>query len=192
MFVNARDPNNPQFNRREEEFLVHPIDHARFIADELVPQIDRTYRTKAQADARVIAGVSYGGLSAFYIGASQSRVFHNVAIFSPALWVLSNPQYLKDQKQVEGSRSMLPAVGAAVQCGGETGVACPPLPLKIFLTVGIANWDMDGVDSFAKGAQERGYPIEFHQVQEGHGWDNWRGLSDEMLIYFFGSHVNTP
>jgi len=188
VFVNARDPNNPQFNRREEEFLAHPIEHAQFIADELVPLIDRTYRTNAQADARVIAGVSYGGVSAFYIGASQSRVFHNVAMFSPALWVLDSPQYLKDQKQVEGSRSMLPAVDTAVQCGDEIGVACPPLPMNVFLTGGIASWDMGGLDSFAKGAQERGYPIEFHQVQEGHGWDNWRGLTDEMLIYFFGSH----
>lgn len=34
----------------------------------------------------------------------------------------------------------------------------------------------------------RSYPIEFHQVQEGHGWGNWRVLTDEMLIYFFGIH----
>ena len=25
VFIDARDPNNPQFNRREEEFLAHPI-----------------------------------------------------------------------------------------------------------------------------------------------------------------------
>jgi enterochelin esterase-like enzyme len=35
--------------------------------------------------------------------------------------------------------------------------------------------------------QDQGYAVEFHQVQEGHTWDHWRGLSDEMLIYFFGT-----
>jgi len=187
VFVDARDPNNLQFNRREDEFLVHPVEHARFIAEELVPAIDRAYRTDPRPEARVIMGVSYGGLSAIFIAAAQSNVFHNVAAFSPSLWVLDSPQYLTDSKQMEGSRLMLPPVQTATQCGGDTGFACPRFPMKVFLTVGLAGWDVGDFSSLAATLEQQGYPVEFHQVREGHTWDHWRGLSDEMLIYFFGS-----
>ena len=187
VFVDAREPGNPERNRREDEFLVRPVEHARFIADELVPAIDRAYRTDPRPDARVITGVSYGGLSAYYIAASQSAVFHNVAAFSPSLWVLDSPQYVSDPKQLEGSRQMLPALsGPATECGGDTGYACPRLPVKIFLTVGLPGWDVGDFRALAESLQQQSYPLEFHQVPEGHTWDSWRGLTDEMLLYFFG------
>jgi enterochelin esterase-like enzyme len=104
VFIDAREPGNPQHNRREEEFLVHPVEHARFIADELVPVVDSTFRTDPHPEARVTMGVSYGGLSAYYIAASQFSVFHNLAAFSPSLWVLDSPQYVADPQQLEGSQ----------------------------------------------------------------------------------------
>lgn len=187
VFVDAREPGNPQNNRREDEFLVHPVEHARFIADELVPEIDRTYRTDPLPDSRVIAGVSYGGLSAYYIAALRSEVFGKLAAFSPSLWVLDSPQYLTKPEQVQGSTTMLPAVsGEAIACGENTGYTCPRLPIKIFLTVGLEGWDVGDFSQLVSMMKQQGYPVEFHQVREGHTWDQWRGLSDEMLTYFFG------
>src|SRR3989304_6068113 len=124
VFADAREPGNPQHNRREDEFLVHPVEHAQFIADELVPAIDRAYRTDPRPDARVIVGVRYGGLSATFIAVSQTNVFHNLAAFSPSLWVLDSPQHLADPQQVAGSRVMLPPMQAATECGGDTGFKC--------------------------------------------------------------------
>jgi enterochelin esterase family protein len=189
VFVDERDPSNLQFNRREDEFLVHPVEHAQFIANELVPAIDRAYRTDPRPEARVVMGVSYGGLSAIFIAASQSNVFHNVAAFSPSLWVLDSPQYLTNPRQVEGTRSMLPPIQAATECGSDTSFQCPRLPIKVFLTVGLAGWDVGDFNDLVDTLKQQGYPVEFHQVREGHTWDHWRGLSDEMLIYFFGGGV---
>ena len=186
VFIDARDPDNPQYNRREEEFLVHPVEHARFVVDELVPLIDRVYRTDPRPEARVIAGVSYGGLSAAYIAASRSDVFHHLAAFSPAFWVLDSPEYLADPSQAEGSREMLPAMNAATECGDEMEFQCPRLPINIFLTAGLPAWDVGDLSSLVTTLEEQEYPVEFHQVREGHTWDHWRGTSDEMLLYFFG------
>ncbi len=186
VFIDAREPGNPQNNRREDEFLVHPIEHARFVADELVPVIDCSFRTDARPDARVIMGVSYGGLSAYYIAAARSDIFHELAAFSPSLWVLDSPQYVTDLEQLEGSKQMLPAFSeSATQCGGDTGFRCPRLPVQIFLTTGWPDWDVGDFHRLVADLEREAYPIEFHQVREGHTWDNWRGLSDEMLIYFF-------
>lgn len=187
VFVDEREPGNLDYNRREDEFLVHPIEHATFIADELAPAIDRTYRTDPRPQSRLIMGVSYGGLSALYIAAARSDVFHNLASFSPSLWVLNNPEYLTDPKQVEGAQQMLPALSEEfTECGGETGFPCPRLPTRVFFSAGLPDWDVDDFSSLVEELEQEGYPVEYRQVREGHTWDHWRGLSDEMLIYFFG------
>lgn len=185
VFIDQRDPENPDFNRREEEFLVHPVEHANFIADELVPAIDHQYHTNPSPDARLIAGVSYGGLSSVYVAALRTDRFHHLAAYSPSLWVLSSPQYLANQEQRDGSAVMLPTIDTITQCGEDTGIAC--LPIDMFLSAGLPNWDVGSFDATVRDLRSKGYQIEFYSVQEGHTWDHWRGTSDEMLMYFFGS-----
>ncbi len=185
VFVDAREPGESQRNRREDEFLANPVEHAHFIAEELVPAIDRAYRTNPRPEARAIVGVSYGGLSAAYIAATQTTVFHNLAAFSPSLWVLDNPDNLADPQQAAGARLMVAPVQAVTECGGDTGYPCPRLPLRIFLTAGVPNWDVGDFRNVVRTLQKQGYPIEFHSVLEGHTWSHWRGLSDEMLVDFF-------
>jgi len=34
--------------------------------------------------------------------------------------------------------------------------------------------------------EQKEYPLKYIEVNEGHSWGNWRGLLDDMLIYFFG------
>ena len=186
VFVDAREPGNPQHNRREAEFLAHPEEHAQFIASELVPVIDRTYRTDPRPQARVIVGVSYGGVSAAFIALSQSPVFHKLAAFSPAFGIFNNPNYLIDSLQITGVRRMQPIFNEATVCGGDTGFTCPRLPLSIFLTTGVPSWDVGDFTELAASIRQQGMPLEFHQVREGHTWSHWRGLTDEMLTYFFG------
>ena len=185
VFADAREPGNLTHNRREAEFLSHPVEHARFIAEELVPVVDRSYRTDPRPEARVIVGVSYGGLSATYIAATQSNVFHNLAAFSPSLWVVDNPVYLADPQQIAGARLMLPPLQAVTECGGDTLRSCPPVPLKILVSYGVPAWDVGDFTSLAATLQQVGYPVEFHQVREGHTWSHWRGQTDEMLTFFF-------
>ncbi len=187
VFPDAREPGNPANNRREAEFLVHPAEHARFIAEELAPAIDRAYRTDPRPDARVIVGVSYGGLSAVYIAATQSQVFHNLAAFSPALWALNVPQYLADDAQRAGAQVMKQALDAVPACGAATGRACPPLPLRLFLTAGVPAWDVGDLTGWVASLTAESFPVQFDQVREGHTWSQWRGQTDEMLSYFFGT-----
>jgi enterochelin esterase-like enzyme len=185
VFTDAREPGNPQHNRREDEFLAHPVEHAAFVADELVPAIDGAYRTDADPDARAIAGVSYGGLAATFIAASHPDVFHGLAAFSPSLWVVDSPQYLTDEQQIAGSRRMKPALDAVATCGSDAGSAC--VPIRIFLSAGIPDWDVGDLSSLVRILERQGYGIEFHQAREGHTWDQWRGLADEMLTYLYGT-----
>jgi len=185
VFTDAREPGDPHHNRREDEFLSHPVEHARFIADELVPAIDGAYRTDPDAGARAIAGVSYGGLAATFIAASRPAVFHGLAAFSPSLWVVDSPQYLADEQQAAGARRMQPALDAVTTCGSDADSACAPI--RIFLGAGIPDWDVGDFSSLVRVLERQGYSVDFHQVREGHTWAQWRGLADEMLVFLFGA-----
>ena len=60
--------------------------YGKFLIDELKPFIDRTYRTKPEAEFTGIGGSSLGGLAALYLGLWFPRVFSRLAVLSPSVW----------------------------------------------------------------------------------------------------------
>ncbi|MGE5462241.1 MAG: hypothetical protein ACM3PS_02745 [Syntrophothermus sp.] len=82
---------------------------------------------------------------------------------------------------------MQAATNLVSECGGETGFPCPRLPLNTFQTSGLPDWEIGDLSGPIITLEKKGYPVEYHQVREGHTWENWRSLSDEMLIYSFGT-----
>ena len=52
------------------------------LTDELMPLIERSYRTTRTADSRAIAGFSMGGNQARLIGFARMDLFHSIATFS--------------------------------------------------------------------------------------------------------------
>jgi len=166
VFIDPRDPETRR-NRRESEFLGNP-DYAAFIAEELVPSIDRTYKTDPTPDRRAILGVSYGGVNAAYCGLAYPEVFHLVAMQSPA-FVDNAPSSLQ-RRHSDG----------AIYEGYES---VDQLPLKVFLSTGYP-WDVDA--RTMKGIlEDKSYPLMYVEAPEGHSWGQWRSQLDDLLIYFF-------
>ena len=60
-------------------------EHAAFVAEELIPFIDRNLRTLAAPEHRAIGGSSLGGLMALYLGWSRPDLFCRVAALSPSV-----------------------------------------------------------------------------------------------------------
>jgi enterochelin esterase-like enzyme len=56
-----------------------------YVADDLVQQVDATFRTKAEGRYRAIGGISMGGYGALVTAFNNPQVFHHVAADSPAL-----------------------------------------------------------------------------------------------------------
>jgi uncharacterized protein len=56
----------------------------RFLKNELIPHIEKTYRTTAH---RSYVGHSLGGLFAYYCLFKKDRLFKNYVSLSPALWI---------------------------------------------------------------------------------------------------------
>jgi enterochelin esterase family protein len=60
---------------------------AKSVVDDLVPYVDRNFRTIPKSSSRAIAGLSMGGAQALFIGLNNPDVFAWVASFSAAIIV---------------------------------------------------------------------------------------------------------
>jgi predicted alpha/beta superfamily hydrolase len=60
--------------------------YARFVAEEVKPFIDKTYRTQTESSATGVAGSSLGALASLEIARRYPDSFGRIALISPSLW----------------------------------------------------------------------------------------------------------
>jgi enterochelin esterase-like enzyme len=159
VFVDPRDPDDSESNRRREQFLCNS-DYFQFYLDELIPAIESAYPVVRDRTARTIMGVSFGGTNAACFGALGSETFSGLAMQSPANHPVPN---------------LLPVYAQL-----------PTLPLKIFLSTGTPDDNTEANREFHALLQDKGYPLKYIEVDEGHDWNNWGPLLDDVLVYFYG------
>ncbi len=150
----------------------HSADYMRFMTDELVPFIDRTYRTVKSPSARTVIGSSLGGLVALDLGMLHPDVFGRVGCVSPAVWWSGN---------------------AIVKRVGELGKK----PLRIWLDIGTAEstptadghreW-LEGADALNTALVQAGWQAgrDLHyDVVEGakHNEPAWAARLDRILEF---------
>jgi hypothetical protein len=97
--------------------------------------------------------------------------------------VIDSPESLADEAKAAGAALMAEELEVVTSCGASGG-PCPSL--RIFLSGGLPIWDVGELAGLAGVLAERGYEVDFRSVPEGHSWEQWRGLSDEMLTFLFG------
>ena len=165
VFVDSRDPHNLRTNRRNGQFL--GVDrYVNFFSKELVPEIDKSFKTSRKAKNRAIMGLSFGGLNAAYFGAKAWNIFHLIGIQSPALHPVPEIYDLYSSQY--------------------------KLPLKVFLSTGTVDDKEYDARKLKEVFDDKGYKIKYIEVEEGHDWRNWKPLQDDALIYFFGNKNRMP
>jgi predicted alpha/beta superfamily hydrolase len=86
---------------------------ADFLVNHLKPYLDRTYRTRPQAEWTGVMGASMGGLMTLYLGRTYGQVFGRLGALSPALmWGDRYMFSLWDHKVNDGSKILLYVGGA--------------------------------------------------------------------------------
>lgn len=158
VFVDPRDPDDSDINRRNRQFLCNP-DYFRFFTDELIPRIERTFPAASEREKRTILGLSFGGLNSACFGLMGYKIFSGIGMHSPA------------NHAVPG---LLPGYEKA-----------PTLPLKIFLSTGEPDDNTTSNRRFRTLLKDKGYELKYIEVPEGHNWDNWKPLIDDVLLYFY-------
>jgi len=145
-------------------------EYTRTFAEEVVPLVDRTYRTIADRSGRANLGMIYGGFAAFYATFTRPGVFGGLAIQTMD-W---------DQTaQAEHADLVEPS----------PDLAHP----RIYLDWG--RYDlrspMDGNDLgrssrlFAELLRSRGYAFEGGMVNDGAGWASWKNRTHRVFETLF-------
>ncbi|MCP4654401.1 MAG: esterase family protein [bacterium] len=139
------------------------------IAQELIPEVDRRYRTLPGAENRAMTGVASGGFATAFLALRKPAVVGKVAVQS---------FYFRNEAEDE-LRSMI-AHGKNEQ--------------KASFYV---EWSMNdlrarpGMHSeehsreLAALLRDKGYRVVVHEVSDGAGWGSWRARNDRILENFF-------
>lgn len=149
-------------SRRHDEYATSLQDEfTKFIVEEIVPWVDRRYRTETDAAYRAVMGASDGGNISLWIGVTHPEVFGNVAAQS------SN-------------------VESNVHSGFENSAK---LDLKLYLDLGTYDIPvlLPRVRNLIPVLVAKGYDFEYLEFHDGHSWGNWRGHIDNALEMFFPS-----
>jgi len=158
VFVDARDPDNLSNNRRNDQFLCNEA-YYEFYRKELIPRIEANYPVGGSREYRGILGVSFGGTNAACFGLRGHETFSLIGMHSPA----NHP-----------IKTLLPAYEKL-----------PLLPLKMFLSTGRPDDNTRANRKFRHVLEKKGYDLKYLEVDEGHDWDNWRPLIDDVLRWFY-------
>jgi len=154
------DPVHPvsSSNQRVELFL-NNANYASFFKNELIPAIDKSFKTENNPNQRAILGTSYGGNCATYFGLQIPEVFKLIAPQSPSF--NSNIISLYTQTNLLNFN-------------------------KVFITTGVINDTESYANQLEQILISKKVPYQYIKVNEGHSWGNWSALLDDILLYFYG------
>jgi putative tributyrin esterase len=159
-----------------------------YIIKELIPEIDKRYRTLNSRDSRAVAGLSMGGYGAIKFGLKYPDMFALVGSFSGALSAATITE-----KQVPG------AIGKSITAifgpeGTEVRKANDPFDLArrapadkiaklpfIYLDCGTEDFLFQSNRDFVSLLLEKKVPHEFRQLPGAHNWTYWGKQIDEFL-----------
>lgn len=154
---------------------------AKFLIEELLPELRDKYHLTRDGSRNVIAGASYGGLASTYIAHSHPETFGNVLSQSGSYWW--HPDYvLDDEDRFARGWNWLPHQFAEGK----------KLPLRFYLDVG--TWEGAGMltpnRSFRDLLLAKGYDVHYREFVGAHTYLNWRATFPEALISLIGAGRN--
>jgi len=149
----------PSQQRRAEYATTLQNQFTAFIAQEVMPWVDRRYRTRIDPASRAVLGSSDGGNISLWLGYQHPEIFGNVAALS------SN-------------------VESNVSSGYQNNAR---LNLKLYLDMGTYDLAVliTRINAFLPILNAKGYTFQYLEWHEGHSWGNWRAHLDNALEYFF-------
>lgn len=131
-------------------------DYAQAMEHELIPQIDRRYRTPAQREARSVMGASLGGLMATYLALSRPHLFSKVS-------GQSSPLFLEQEKLL----ALVEGLGARICFYFDVGAYEPQF--------------LRAHKQLVPLLEAKGCPCFFQERTGGHNWASWRAHLKDLL-----------
>ena len=135
---------------------------------EVVRFIDKHYRTKANKKNRAIAGLSMGGFHSLHISKQYPDLFNYVGLFSAAI--------------MPGKNATSPIYE---NMEGKLATQFAKKPALYWIAIGKTDFLYKANVEYRKLLDEKGYPYEYFENEDGHVWKNWRIYLSEFAPKLF-------
>jgi enterochelin esterase family protein len=152
-------------------YLTNNEQLTKILCSELVPLIDRRYKTNTHPQYRAITGISAGGHFSLITAFNRHDIFLNAAGQSTTL-----------------TEELLDVLNAA------SGSGKPINKYKIYFDVGVYDLTSGTIEDhtfltanrkLSDEIKNAGFNFRYREFNDGHQWANWRERTDDILIYFF-------
>lgn len=158
-----------------------------YIVQELIPEIDKKYRTISDRGHRAIAGLSMGGYGSIKFGLKYPEKFALVGSFSGALGAASF-----SEKNAGGIGKAIDAIFGATdsekRLSNDIFKIVKEMPAEkiknlpfIYLDCGTEDFLIQSNRDFAALLFEKKIPHEFRQLPGIHDWKFWNSQVNEFL-----------
>ena len=140
----------------------------------IVPFIDKNYRTLTDAKNRALCGLSMGGGQAFYVGLASLEYFGSVGVFSSGIFGgINNPT----GKEFDADKE-IPGLLSKSQSFNEK--------LKLFyVSVGEQDPRFEFAKKAVKKFQDSGLKVQFNSFPGDHEWQVWRKSVNDFAQRLF-------
>ncbi len=162
-----------------------------YIVRELIPEIDRKYRTLADRNHRVIAGLSMGGYGSLKFGLKYPEMFALVGSFSGALQAASFTDKMLGngwKALTDSIMSVYAAEDSATRRENDIYKLTREMSAEKMKTLPFMYFDCGTEDGliasnreFAALLLEKKIPHEFRQLPGKHDWIFWNSQIKEFL-----------
>ena len=135
---------------------------------EVIPLVERTYRVRADADHRAIAGLSMGGGQALSIGLGHQDTFHWVLGFSAAI----GGQFTDQDKIVADAAADPAATNRKLKL--------------LWVSCGKQDFLYQASLQFTNSLKEKGVKFTYKETEGAHVWSVWRNNLHDAASLLFG------
>ncbi|HEX8029517.1 MAG TPA: alpha/beta hydrolase-fold protein [Vicinamibacterales bacterium] len=151
---------------RQEEYSRNPKWRS-FIATEVVPMVDKKFRTFPTPDHRVILGSSLAAYGAIDLAVAMPSIFGLCAAIAPP-------------------------IQTATVVANQPNARASVVSIKFFVMGGVYDSMIDGARKLHTTLDEYLAPVSYLEVSEGHNTNTFRGHLDDALRALLPRDAETP
>lgn len=163
-----------------------PVDptyrYETFITQELIPYIDKHYKTVADRSGRAIAGLSMGGHGALYLAIRHQELFAAAGSMSGGVDIRPFPMNWGISKRL-GTIEEHPENWERNTVINMTDMLRPD-SLKIIFDCGTDDFFLGVNRALHEKLLEKGIPHDFHQRPGAHNWTYWSNAVQYQMLFF--------
>jgi enterochelin esterase-like enzyme len=138
----------------------------RMLMQEVVPEIERSFRVRSEREHRAIAGLSMGGGQTVEVVSTHPDAFAYAAVWSAGIWSDAehwesrNLSFLRNEEVNQWIR-------------------------RFEITIGDADFLLEGSKALSEVLTRHGIRHQYQLTEGGHTWINWRRYLKDFLTVLF-------